>query len=189
MKSNYISPLMSRWPLTRYLYLHLKASTTPRSRLTTSDEHILNHEVAEVASKPLKMDHSSAHATMDMDMPDDSCSMNVRLLPSATPIPTVFLPSHSPLTHDNQMLFTWSTHNLCIIFPSWRITSTLSLLFSLLAIVALTAGYEAVRELSRRYEVASARWEARGDRERDGGGYAGTLHYPPLPGSRRIPRS
>ncbi|KAL2358150.1 Ctr copper transporter [Cryomyces antarcticus] len=50
------------------------------------------------------------------------------------------------------MLFTWDTNNLCIVFKSWRIRSTTSLLFSLLAIVALTAGYELVRETSRQYE-------------------------------------
>jgi copper transporter 1 len=50
------------------------------------------------------------------------------------------------------MLFTWDTTNLCIVFPSWRITGTLSLIVSLLAVVALTAGYEAIREISRRYE-------------------------------------
>jgi copper transporter 1 len=55
------------------------------------------------------------------------------------------------------MLFTWSTDNLCIVFRSWRITSTFSLLLSLLAIVALTAGYEALRESSRRYEERVAR--------------------------------
>ena len=46
-----------------------------------------------------------------------------------------------------QMLFTWDTTNLCIVFPSWRITGTLSLIVSLLAVVALTAGYEAIREV------------------------------------------
>jgi copper transporter 1 len=50
------------------------------------------------------------------------------------------------------MLFTWDTNNLCIVFPSWRVTGTLSLLVSLLAVVALTAGYEAIRDASRRYE-------------------------------------
>ncbi|KAF2281320.1 Ctr copper transporter [Westerdykella ornata] len=51
------------------------------------------------------------------------------------------------------MLFTWSTKDLCIIFKGWHVTGTTSLLFSLLAIVLLTAGYEAVREVSRRYEI------------------------------------
>ena len=54
------------------------------------------------------------------------------------------------------MLFTWSTNNLCIVFSSWRITGTLSLIWSLVAVMALTAGYEAVREASRRYETAQA---------------------------------
>jgi len=56
------------------------------------------------------------------------------------------------------MLFTFSTHNLCIIFPSWRITTTLSLLLSLLGIILLTAGYELVRDASRRYEARSAEY-------------------------------
>ncbi|KAI4720380.1 Ctr copper transporter [Aureobasidium sp. EXF-10727] len=51
------------------------------------------------------------------------------------------------------MLFTWDTNNLCIVFKSWRVTSTFSLLWSLLAIIALTAGYELIRELSRKYET------------------------------------
>ncbi|KAF1949442.1 Ctr copper transporter [Byssothecium circinans] len=50
------------------------------------------------------------------------------------------------------MLFTWSTKNLCIVFEGWHITGTTSLIFSLFAIILLTAGYEAVREASRRYD-------------------------------------
>ncbi|KIV84685.1 hypothetical protein, variant [Exophiala sideris] len=71
------------------------------------------------------MDHSHMdHGDGDMDM--GTCSMN--------------------------MLFTWSSENLCIVFRQWRVTSTFSLILSLLAIVLLTAGYECVREISRRYE-------------------------------------
>jgi copper transporter 1 len=55
------------------------------------------------------------------------------------------------------MLFTWDTTDLCIVFPSWRISGIGSLVFSLLAIVLLTAGYEAIREASRRYEGYCAR--------------------------------
>ncbi|KAF1840449.1 Ctr copper transporter [Cucurbitaria berberidis CBS 394.84] len=50
------------------------------------------------------------------------------------------------------MLFTWDTTDLCIVFRGWHISGAGSLVFSLLAIVLLTAGYEAVREISRRYE-------------------------------------
>jgi hypothetical protein len=50
------------------------------------------------------------------------------------------------------MLFTWDTNNLCIIFHWWHIRSTFTLLISLLAIVFLTAGYEAIRSMTRRYE-------------------------------------
>jgi hypothetical protein len=51
------------------------------------------------------------------------------------------------------MLFTWDTMDLCIVFHDWHVTGTGSLIVSLLAIVLLTAGYEAVREASRRYEA------------------------------------
>jgi len=67
---------------------------------------------------------------------------------------------HGGMDHDGMgnamcsmnMLFTWNTRNLCIIFRWWHIRSTVDLVFSLLAVVALTAGYEALRQLSRRYE-------------------------------------
>jgi copper transporter 1 len=52
------------------------------------------------------------------------------------------------------MLFTWDTTNLCIVFRSWRVTNTFTLILFLTLVVALCAGYEAVRELSRRYEAA-----------------------------------
>ncbi|KAI1184828.1 Ctr copper transporter family-domain-containing protein [Nemania serpens] len=51
------------------------------------------------------------------------------------------------------MLFTWDTTNLCIVFRQWHVTGTASLVFSLLAIVAICAGYEALREVTRRYEL------------------------------------
>lgn len=51
------------------------------------------------------------------------------------------------------MLFTWSTQNMCIIFPEWRVQGTGSLIASLLAIILLCAGYEAVRSFTRLYEA------------------------------------
>ncbi|KIV89841.1 hypothetical protein, variant 1 [Exophiala mesophila] len=73
------------------------------------------------------MDHSGmdhgGHGDMDMG---PKCSMN--------------------------MLFTWSSENLCIVFRQWHVTGTFSLIVSLFAIVLLAAGYEAIREVSRRYE-------------------------------------
>jgi len=54
------------------------------------------------------------------------------------------------------MLFTWSTHNLCILTSTWRITSPLSLFLSLLAIVIMTSGYEAVKEFARRWETTTS---------------------------------
>ncbi|TDZ27129.1 Copper transport protein CTR2 [Colletotrichum spinosum] len=50
------------------------------------------------------------------------------------------------------MLFTWNTNNLCIVFRQWHIRSTGGLIVSLLLVVALAAGYEALRAASRRYE-------------------------------------
>lgn len=59
------------------------------------------------------------------------------------------------------MLFTWDTTNLCIVFRQWHIRSTASLILSLAAIVILSIGYEGLRSLSRRYELAvSKRIEA-----------------------------
>ncbi|KAL9604814.1 MAG: hypothetical protein Q9219_000262 [cf. Caloplaca sp. 3 TL-2023] len=56
------------------------------------------------------------------------------------------------------MLFTWSTKDLCIIFPQWRVHSTFSLLMSLIGVIILTAGYEFVRDMSRRFETSSAEY-------------------------------
>ena len=56
------------------------------------------------------------------------------------------------------MLFTWDTTNLCIVFRWWHITSTFTLLISLVAVAILTAGYEVVREVSRKYDYSSAEY-------------------------------
>ena len=56
------------------------------------------------------------------------------------------------------MLFTWDTTNLCIIFRWWHVSSTWTLLLSLAAVALLTAGYEGVREVSRRYENSSSEY-------------------------------
>lgn len=52
------------------------------------------------------------------------------------------------------MLFTWDTENLCIVFRQWRVTSTPSLFISLVAVILLGIGYEALRSVSRRYELS-----------------------------------
>ncbi|KAI1437999.1 Ctr copper transporter family protein [Xylaria sp. CBS 124048] len=51
------------------------------------------------------------------------------------------------------MLFTWDTTNMCIVFRQWQVTGPTSLVFSLLAIVAICAGYEGLREATRKYEM------------------------------------
>jgi len=58
-----------------------------------------------------------------------------------------------PMRCRMDMHFTWETDNLCIIFNSWHIRSTAGLIFSLIGVALLTAGYEALREASRRYET------------------------------------
>lgn len=55
------------------------------------------------------------------------------------------------------MLFTWDTTNLCIVFRQWHVRSTASLIFSLLAVVLIGIGYEAIRAFSRRYELATSK--------------------------------
>ncbi|RPA96162.1 hypothetical protein L873DRAFT_1811783 [Choiromyces venosus 120613-1] len=55
------------------------------------------------------------------------------------------------------MLFTWSTQDLCLVFRSWHVRNTTTLILSLLAVIALSAGYEFVRELARRYEARADR--------------------------------
>ncbi|KAF9892871.1 hypothetical protein FE257_000460 [Aspergillus nanangensis] len=76
----------------------------------------------------MDMDMGNGHDHGDMDMGGGQCNMN--------------------------MLFTWSSKDLCIIFRQWHITGLFSLLVSLVVIVLLTAGYEGVRELTRRYAAA-----------------------------------
>ncbi|KIX93564.1 uncharacterized protein Z520_10742 [Fonsecaea multimorphosa CBS 102226] len=100
------------------------------------------------------MDHSGMdHGGMDHGgMDDGHCSMN--------------------------MLFNWQVKGLCIVFESWRVTGPMSLLLSLVAIVLLTAGYECVREISRRYdERCKATMNAYSTRpEREGGGQQGLIN-------------
>lgn len=55
------------------------------------------------------------------------------------------------------MLFTWDTTNLCIVFEKWHVYSTAGLLFSLLAVVLIGMGYEALRAGTRRYEIVMSR--------------------------------
>lgn len=54
------------------------------------------------------------------------------------------------------MVFTFSYDGLCIVFRQWRITGPTSLVFSLLVVALLTAGYEGVKKIAQRYEQAQA---------------------------------
>ncbi|CEP20765.1 Copper transport protein CTR2 Short=Copper transporter 2 [Cyberlindnera jadinii] len=67
------------------------------------------------------MDHSMMdHSQMDHDMPmDDMCSMN--------------------------MLLSWDYHNLCLLSSSWHIKTLLQFIVSLLLVVVLCVGFEALR--------------------------------------------
>ncbi|KAI1005937.1 hypothetical protein K3495_g2286 [Podosphaera aphanis] len=57
-----------------------------------------------------------------------------------------------PASCNMNMLFTWNTSNLCIIFEWWRVRGPLTLVFSLLGVIAVTALFEALRAGSRRFE-------------------------------------
>ncbi|KAG0197125.1 hypothetical protein BGX28_009367 [Mortierella sp. GBA30] len=50
------------------------------------------------------------------------------------------------------MLFNWSTENLCVVFESWKINSPLGLIASCIVIIAISASYELLRAQSRQYE-------------------------------------
>lgn len=97
------------------------------------------------------MDHGNmGHGGMDHGGMDhgDMCNMNVSHIPRQRKQLI-----ENTDRENEQMLFTWDTNNLCIVFKSWRVTSTMSLIWSLVGVMLLTAGYELVRELSRRYEA------------------------------------
>lgn len=49
------------------------------------------------------------------------------------------------------MIFTWDTTDLCVVFKWWHIRTTVGLWISLIAIVALGAGYEYLRCYTRAY--------------------------------------
>lgn len=75
------------------------------------------------------MDHSGMDHSMPM--PDhgdmDMCSMN--------------------------MLFTWDTTNLCVVFKWWHVRTNLDLLLTIVAVVALGAGYEYLRLVAKRFDA------------------------------------
>lgn len=50
------------------------------------------------------------------------------------------------------MLFTWDWHNSCIVFKLWHVRSTIGFLFSLVGIVLLTIGYEALKYYAAIYK-------------------------------------
>lgn len=91
------------------------------------------------------------HMAHGMPARGPMCNMNARSL-----LALLIQFCQTLLTCHRQMLFTWDTTNLCIIFRGWHVYSTLGLILSLFGVVILTAGYELVREVSRRYEIYSA---------------------------------
>ncbi|KAK9451877.1 Ctr copper transporter family-domain-containing protein [Limtongia smithiae] len=50
------------------------------------------------------------------------------------------------------MLFTWQTQDICIVFNWWHIYNRVTLAFSFLGIVGLAIVFEFIREFTRRYE-------------------------------------
>jgi copper transporter 1 len=49
------------------------------------------------------------------------------------------------------MLFTWDTTDLCIVFPWWHIRGTYDLVVSLIIVVLFGMTYELLREIARQY--------------------------------------
>lgn len=100
------------------------------------------------------------HEGHTMPSHGEMCNMNVRTPPrNESRDPPKGLPKGDGgdrLTTEwphQQMLFTWDTTNLCIVFNQWHIRTTAGLLFSLAAVVLIGMGYEALRAGTRRYEV------------------------------------
>jgi len=56
------------------------------------------------------------------------------------------------MTCSMNMLFNWSTENLCVVFESWRINTPFALVLSCLVIIAMSASYELLRAQSRQFE-------------------------------------
>lgn len=52
------------------------------------------------------------------------------------------------------MLLNWDTKNVCIVSSQWHIRSTFGLILSLVGVIVIAAGYEALRAASRKYELA-----------------------------------
>ncbi|KAK9471629.1 Ctr copper transporter [Dipodascopsis tothii] len=50
------------------------------------------------------------------------------------------------------MLFTWNTHNACVVFQWWRVRNAATLALTILGIIGLGLGYEFIREFTRRFE-------------------------------------
>ncbi|ODQ52307.1 Ctr copper transporter [Saitoella complicata NRRL Y-17804] len=61
------------------------------------------------------------------------------------------------------MLFNWDTTNLCIVFPSWRITDNTSLVLSFVAVVFMGMSYEWLRRVARSYDAYCAKLVGEGD--------------------------
>lgn len=107
----------------------------------------INLDITSYFTQPVTMDHSH-HMQAQHDMSGTATAHRCQM----------------------SMLFTWNTQDLCLVrssvystfrinnratqvFRWWHISNTLTLILSLLCVVALSAGYEFVRELSRRYEA------------------------------------
>lgn len=65
---------------------------------------------------------------------------------------------HGGMDHGNMdmcsmnMLFTWNWHNSCVVFKWWHIRSWWSFVISMLAIIAITLGYECLRAWVHKWE-------------------------------------
>lgn len=69
------------------------------------------------------------------------------------------------------MLFTWDTTDLCVVFSWWHVRTSLGLLLTLATITALSAGYEYLRYRIRLIDIEAQSVASLGTGQNDSRGY------------------
>lgn len=54
------------------------------------------------------------------------------------------------------MLFTWNTKNLCVVFKWWHVRTRMDLILTFIAVIVLGMGYEYLKSLSAKLDDLSA---------------------------------
>lgn len=70
-------------------------------------------------------------------------------------MPMPDMPGHDmPEMCSMNMIFNWDTKGMCVVFPWWHVKTHLGMVLTVIAVVAISAGYEYVRKLSRDIDAA-----------------------------------